>query len=234
MKKFDYLEAINYLMEMDTNILNPERYYPWYMHTKGILINGLSWLVLLAILAVIWLIVLEASALVLLAITFSCTILAGIVYALIFQNQIKEAKHKAIQQMMRLEKREFMRAIEPFVPDDQKSIVARIINHKDFKANEYASVTLATKSRIIFNTEAFIGDIERMMQKRPEILAEITDGYCDSSFKVPDSAIQNYQQKKINEQMGTFNDIFTVPNEVRQAVLMRIRQAALKLQPQNQ
>ncbi len=234
MKKFDYLEAINYLLEMDTNILSPERYYPWYMHTKGILINGFSWLIFLVALAVIWLSVLEASAITLLAITFTCTILAGIIYALIFQNQIKEAKHKAIQQMMRLEKREFMRAIEPFVADDQKSVIARIINHKDFKANEYASIALATKSRIIFNTDAFINDIERMMQERPHILADINDEFCESSFKVPEKAVQDYRKKQLNKQMGTFNDVFTVPDEVRQEVLLRIQQAALGLQPQNQ
>lgn len=233
MKKFNYLEAINYLLEMDTNILSPEHYYPWYMHTKGIFINSFAWLVFLAALAAIWLVALEASAIILLAITFSCTILAGIIYALIFQNQIKEAKHKAIQQMMRLEKREFMRAIEPFVADDQKSVIARIINHKDFKANEYASITLATKSRILFNTDAFINDIERMLQERPKILADINDEFCESSFKVPEKAIQDYRQKQLNKQMGTFNDVFTVPNELRQEVLLRIQQAALGLQPQN-
>lgn len=226
MRKFDHLKAIEYLLELDTNILNPERYYPWFMHTKGILINSGLWILTLLLMAFAWITLFKGSMFILLGILFSTTILFGILYGLIFRFNLKEAQHKAIQQMMRLEKKEFMKAIEPFVPEDQRDTVARIIKFKSFTAKEYASVTLATKSRIIFNTDAFIKDIERMMEDIPQILADIDDTYCDTVFKVPQNAIEHYREQQLQQEQGTFNDLFTVPLEVRQAIIMKIKQAA--------
>lgn len=233
MRKFDHLEAINYLLEMNTGILTPEHYYPWYMHTKGILINGTIWFVLLCILSIVWLALLNASPILLLSIVFISTTIAGIIYGLLFRNQIKEAKHKAIQVMMRLEKQAFMAAIEPFVTEDHQAVVARIIKYKDFKANEYASVTLATKSRILFNTEAFIQDIERMVQESPKFLSDITDEYSEHTFKVTQKSIDNYQQKQIDKESGTFSELFSVPDELRQSIISRVKQAAANAHADN-
>lgn len=228
MRKFDFLEAINYLLEMDTRILNEEYYYPWFMHTKGIIFSSLGWLLFLFLFAATWIFSLGSSTILpLISILFISTIIFGISYALLFRHNINEAKHKSVQQMMRLEKREFMRAIEPFVPEDQRHVVARIIKLKDFLPNEYLSVTLSTKSRILFNTDAFIKDIERMLTEKPDMFNNSEIEYSESVFKVPQRAIDHYTSKQLNDDDGTFNEIFVVPPEVRKMIMSKIHKAAL-------
>ncbi|MEA3405222.1 MAG: hypothetical protein U9R28_05730, partial [Pseudomonadota bacterium] len=149
-------------------------------------------------------------------------IFTGAYFALISQTK-KTAKNESLKQMMKLEKEQFMQNIEPFVADDQKSLVKRISTQVDFSPNEYISLAIATKSRAVFNTEAFIQDIERMFAHKQYKAPDFDDnGYSDTVFSVPESAKKNYEKMK---NASTFNDELEVTPQAQAAIMKKVRDA---------
>lgn len=233
MKKFDHLEAIECLLEIDTSALNPESYYPWYVKPKGAWTLLAMFAILFACFYVIWQQFISLPIAWLMMAMLLISVLLSIVYLFLFKEQMNHAKHKTVQTMMRLEKQEFMKAIEFFVPSDQKTTARRIIHLKDFKPGEYASIVLATKSRLIFNIEDFIRDVERLVAEKPELSIEIQKNKTESDFKISAAAIKHYQQSHSSEHNHTaFNDKLVVPEAVQEAIMDKIRLAALQIQIQ--
>ncbi|MDG6773738.1 hypothetical protein QCB45_05290 [Thiomicrorhabdus sp. ZW0627] len=223
MRRFNHLTALEHLLELDTTIFKEELYYPWYIQTGTVKTLSAIWLMLMTVVIPVLIVFTDIRPLIILIATAALSALLGILYFLTIQQLKKTAKSEALHQMMKLEKKEFMKYLEPFVPDDQKEVAHRISNHVDFSPKEYISVTVSTKSRVLHNTDSFIKDIERMFAEKelPPVI-ESDWQYSDTVFKVPESAKQNYERMKNS---STFNDKFTVPPEVRVAIIAKIKEA---------
>jgi len=223
MAKFNHLSALEHLLKMDTNIFKEEIYYPWYAQEKGIQIIIAAWglsvvtfvLLMLLFSNVAWIITLTSGVV-------ASIIFAGVFFALIASSK-KAAKKETLKQMMGLEKNQFMKNIAPFVAGDQKVLVKRISTHVDFSPNEYISLAVATKSRAIFDTDAFVKDIERMFADKSITPASFDDeGYSDTVFKVPQKAKKNYEKLKNS---STFNDELHITPQAQAAILAKVRDA---------
>lgn len=224
MRRFNHITALHHLLNLDTTLFKEELYYPWYIQTHAIkLISAIG----LAI---------AGGAGLMLAVTtrldpFSValpmiliTLLLGVLYYATVKQLRKSARNQAVSQMMKLEKKEFMRHLEPFVPDDQKQIAQRIITHLDFSPRQYISVTVATQNRILHNPDAFIKDIERMFEEKKLSLMAFDDtAFSDTQFAVPPKAKANY--KKL-QQFSTFNDEFKVPEAAKAAIMEKMKELA--------
>ncbi len=219
MKRFDHLSALQQLLDIDTTLMKEELYYPWYIEKPGIIKITALWL---SFCAAVTLFTYLYSDLVLVAIIalLVLTIILATNYLFLIKEKLKEAREMALAQTMQLEKRDFMKAIQPFVPDDQKHIARKIIKNKDYTAAEYARITLSSKSRILFNTEKFIKQIENIFSD-PKIkftIPEPDNSYDDFKFKVPKQARKKYEQMK---NQSTFNDQLEVSDETKQAIVKK-------------
>ncbi|MEA1988796.1 MAG: hypothetical protein U9N57_06275 [Pseudomonadota bacterium] len=223
MAKFNNLSALDYLLKMDTNIFKEEMYYPWYIQRTGLQIVIASWVLFILIFEAVMFTLTDIIWWLPLMIGFVLSVIfTGAYFALISQTK-KTAKNESLKQMMRLEKEQFMQNIEPFVADDQKGLVKRISTQVDFSPNEYISLAIATKSRAIFNTDAFIQDIERMFAHKQYKAPDFDDnGYSDTVFSVPASAKKNYEKMK---NASTFNDELEVTPQVQAAIMKKVRNA---------
>jgi len=224
MKTFDHMSALQELLHIDTAIFKEELYYPWYIKPSGITALAVTWL-FLVLLTIIGVAIFASSQLVntLISVTL-LSILIFIFYLFTYKKEKKVAQSHALTQIMNLEKKQFVENIRPFVADDQKYLAKRIAEHKDFTAKEYTSIALATQSRVLFNTEAFIKDIEQMFQETDLIFKPLTDDetYSETTFKVPAKAKKNYEKLK---NQGTFNEVLDVPFEAKQAIVKRVQEA---------
>lgn len=224
MAKFNHLSALEHLLKMDTNIFKEELYYPWYAQPKNIQIIIASWALGLLALMGFLLAITSISWVIPIVIGFVLSVIfAGGYFAMISQSK-RSAQNECLKQMMALEKNQFMKNIEPFVGGDQKGIVKRIATHVDFSPNEYISLTVATKSRAIFDTDAFIQDIERMFADKNTTPPNFDDGgYSDTVFKVPEKAKKNYEKMKNS---STFSDELHISPQAQAAILAKVREAA--------
>ena len=224
MAKFNHLSALEHLLKMDTNIFKEELYYPWYTQSKNIQIVIAGWIAGLLIFVGLLLGFTSVNWIIPIVIGFVLSVIfAGGDFALISQSK-KLAKKESLKQMMTLEKNQFMKNIEPFVGVDQKAVVKRIANHVDFAPKEYISLAVATKSRVIFDTDAFIKDIERMFADETTTPPNFDDGgYSDTVFKVPEKAKQNYEKMKNS---STFSDALHISPQAQAAILAKVREAA--------
>ncbi|HHT00118.1 MAG TPA: hypothetical protein ENK73_04590 [Thiomicrospira sp.] len=227
MKNFDHMSALQQLIDMDTTLFKEELYYPWYIKQPGITILVSSWLVLMVLIITITAIYFSSKIIPVLVTIFLISILFGFIYLRLFKQQLEQAKSEALSQIMQLEQREFMKGIQPFVSADRQSTVNRITQYKDFTPQEYASITLATQSRVLFNTEAFIKDVERMFSDTDLILRPLSNdnSYSETTFKVPEKAKKNYQKLK---EKSTFTDVLSVSLEAKQAIIKKAHEAANK------
>lgn len=223
MRRFNHLTALEHLLQMDTAIFKEELYYPWYIQTRGIrILSGLFILIVAMITAVLSLLTSFPVIYILGSMVFLTTIL-GTVYFVTVQQFRKSAKSEALKQMMKLEQKQFMKNLEPFVPSDQKALSHRIATEVDFSPKEYISIAISTKSRILHNTDAFVKDIERMFSDKKSLPIDMDDsGYSDTLFQVPKKAKENYQKMKNS---STFNDGLNVPEEAKAAIIAKVKQA---------
>ncbi|WP_373017626.1 hypothetical protein [Thiomicrorhabdus sp.] len=223
MRRFNHLTALEHLIEMDTVIFKEELYYPWYIQTGSIKTISAVWLLLMVLIIPLLVVFTKIPLMFILIATITLSALLGILYFLTIQQLKKTAKSEALNQMMKLEKKEFMKHLQPFVPDDQKELAHRISNHVDFSPKEYTSVAVSTKSRVLHNTDAFINDIHRMFAEEELPPVPQSDWeYSDTAFKVPEQAKKNYEKMKNS---STFNDKFTITPEVKAAIIAKLKEA---------
>jgi len=221
MAKFNNLSALDYLLKMDTNVFKEEMYYPWYIQSTGLQIIIASWIAFILIFEGIMFALTTVAWWLPLSIGLVLTLIFAAGYYTVISQAKKSAKNESLKQMMKLEKEQFMKNIEPFVADDQKGLVKRISNQVDFSPNEYISLAVATKSRAIFNTDAFIQDIERMFAHKQYKAPDFDDnGYSDTVFSVPASAKKNYEKIK---NASTFNDELEVTPQAQAAIMKKVR-----------
>jgi len=119
-----------------------------------------------------------------------------------------------------LKKRDFMKAIQPFIADDQQLLARKIINHRDYTVEEYAKITLASKSRVLFNTDSFIKQIEDLFSN-PKVkytIPEPDDSYSEIKFKVPQSQKKKYQEL---QNKSAFNESLEVTPEAKKAIIKK-------------
>jgi len=230
MKRFDHMGALLQLINIDTAIFKEELYYPWYVKKSGIKAISIGWSSLMILITAVFSLFTSSTIISILMIVSAITLIFSLLFIGILKHQEDKSKAEALKQMITLERREFMRGIQPFVSPDQQLIVKRIIEDKKFTPQEYTSVTLATQSKILFDTDSFIKDVEDMF-KDTEVETLIrsktrNNSYSDSTFKVPDKAKKNYQEMKENQ--GAFSDAFSVPPEAKQAIIKRVQEAATK------
>ncbi len=229
MKSFNHLSGLQQLLDIDTTLMKEELYYPWYIEKPGIIKIGLAWLSLCAVIISATYIT-SSYYLIIILVLLLLTIILGTNYFFLVKQKTKDARKQALNQVMQLEQRHFMEAIKPFVPSDQKRIAEKIINHKDFTLKEYAKITLSSKSRVIFNTDSFIREIERLFAN-PKVVVSLPkdDSYDEVKFKVPDSAKKKYEELK--EGSNTFNESLEVTPEAKKAIVKKaydaMNQAAL-------
>lgn len=229
MKQVDHLAALKLLLDIDTTLFKEELYYPWFIQKPAIAALSVAWLVFVSGIIMTLTVLTKTPLLVLLLIAGILTLALAAGYVALHNVHIGHAKSKALNLMMRLEKQSFMKGIQPFVPADQQTAVKRIAKDKTFTPKEYASITLSTQSRVLFNTESFIKEITRMLAD-PDIKlspSQPTD-FDETTFRVPDSARKNYEKIKNS---STFNDTFSIPPEAKKAILLKVNdlvnQAAL-------
>jgi hypothetical protein len=229
MKQVDHMAALKLLLDIDTTLFKEELYYPWFIQKAAIIALSVLWLVMLGSIILTLILLTKTPILLLLILATVLTLAFGFGYFSVFKIHIEQAKSQALSLMMRLEKQSFMQGIQPFVASDQQSIVKNIIQHKSFTPKEYSSVTLATQSRVLFNTESFIKEIERMLADPDiKITPSKVSAYDENTFRVPESARKNYEKLK---NASTFNDAFSIPPQAKQAILIKVNdlvnQAAL-------
>lgn len=223
MAKFNNLSALDYLLKMDTNAFKKEMYYPWYIQTSGIQAIAASWIVLILVFEAIMFTLTDVTWLIPVMIGFVLSVVFAAGYYAVISQAKKTAEKESLKQMMNLEKEQFMQNIEPFVADDQKGLVKRIATQVDFSPNEYISLAIATKSRAIFNTDAFIQDIERMFAHKQYKAPDFDDnGYSDTVFSVPASAKKNYEKMR---NASTFNDELEVTPQAQAAIMKKVKEA---------
>ncbi|WP_127471074.1 hypothetical protein [Thiomicrorhabdus aquaedulcis] len=229
MKQVDHMAALKLLLDIDTTVFKEELYYPWFIQKPAIIGLSVAWL-LFASGSIMLLATLTKTSLLVLILIFSVLTFALVAgYAGLVKTQIGHAKSKVLNLMMRLEKQYFMKGIQPFVPADQQTAVKRIAKDKTFTPKEYTSITLSTQSRVLFNTESFIKEIERMLADPDiKITPNTSTDFDENTFRVPQSARKNYDKIKNS---STFNDVFTIPPEAKKAILVKVHdlvnQAAL-------
>ena len=224
MGKFNHLSALEHLLKIETDIFKDELYYPWYVQPKGIQITIAAWT--LSVIVLLFLSLLFSSLYWVIPVTVAfvlSVIFAGAFFALISRSKIA-AQKESLKQMMALEKDSFIKNITPFVASDQKGLAKRIYNNVDFSAKEYTSLVIATKSRAILNTDAFIKDIERMFADETLTPAKFDDGGNNERvFKVPESAKKNYEKLK---NQSTFSDALHITPQVQAGIMSKVREAA--------
>ncbi len=223
MAKLNPMSALQLLLQIDTNLFKEELYYPWFIQKPGILSISGSWVLFMVMLTTLLLLFTNMAWFLPIIIAAVLSGIFAISYLVIISQSKKAAQKAALQQMMRLEKQQFMKNIEPFVSADQKGLVKRIATKVDFSPNEYISLALATKSRAVFNTDACIQDIERLFADKKYRGADFDDsGYSDTVFRVPDSAKKNYEKMRNS---STFNDELEVTPQAQAAILKKVRDA---------
>lgn len=219
MNSFNSLSALQQLLDIDTTLMKEELYYPWYIEQAGILKITLTWLFIC--ISVLTLAPLSGADILTTLISLICiSAILALGYYLLIKHKVRAAQELALHQVMALEKRNFMSAIKPFVPDDQKHIADKIIKEKDFTTHEYAKITLSSKSRVIFNSEAFIKDIQELFSNPKLVfrLPEADDSYDETKFKVPKAVKKKYEAIK---NQSTFNDSLNVPEDAKQAIVKK-------------
>lgn len=224
MRKFNHLTALQHLLSLDTTIFKEELYYPWYIRTHYIKVITASWFVLAAAVGTtLWLTTKLNAPTIFGAIAVISLLLGALFFATVKQLRAS-ARNQAVSAMMRLEKKEFMRHLEPFVPDDRKDIAQRIVTDLDFTPKEYISVAVATQNRILHNTESLIKDIERMFKEKKLSLFEFDDmAFSDTVFAVTPKAREKYEKLK---NASTFHDGFSISEQTKAAIMTKIREAA--------
>jgi len=203
--------------------MKEELYYPWYIEKAGILKIIISWLIL-SITVIGLSFTYSKYGLISVIVILLLTIILATNYLFLIKEKLKTAREQALSHTINLEKREFMKAIHPFIPDDQKHIANKIIKLKDYSTEEYAKVTLSSKSRILFNTEAFIKQIEAMFSdsEKQYTIPQANDDYDDYKFKVPEKAKKKYEQL---QNQSAFNDTLQVSEKTKQAIVNKAYQA---------
>lgn len=225
LNKFNHLSALEHLLKMDTDIFMEALYYPWYVHKKNIQIIAALWLAGLLIFIPLLATTTSLGVGIPLIIGLVATTLFAGGYALLISKGKEAAKQACLKQIMVLEKKQFMKSIEPFVADDQKETAKRISNLVDFSASEYISIAVTAKTRAILHTDTFIKDIERMLSEKSIAASSFKDeGYCDTVFKVPEIAKQNYE--KMKNSSTSFSDELRITPQVQAGILAKVREAA--------
>ncbi|MDG6777238.1 hypothetical protein QCB44_00820 [Thiomicrorhabdus sp. zzn3] len=221
--KFSHFSALKHLLELDTTVFKPELYYPWFIQANAI--KGISFAVISSTLLIGFLLLFFSNwpTLQIGLLTLAALLLFGLIYYTIILKYKNLAQSQALKQIMKLEKKEFMKHLEPFVVDDQKAIAQRIAKDVDFTTKEYTSVTLATQSRVLEHTDEFIKDIERMAEdeEAPKLELDFT-AFSESEFRVPPQAKANYEKLK---NFSTFNERLIVPPEAKAAILIKVKEA---------
>lgn len=223
MQKFHYLSALEHLLEMDTSILKEEPYYPWYIKPKTVQLISALWIGFILLVAALLLFIFSTPTFYIFLIIAALTSIFASGYYIVIQEAKKTARQKALREIMSLEKRKFMKHIEPFVSEDQKGIARRIIKEVTFSPKEYITVTRATQSRALFHTDEFVKDIEKMFAD-PNIPTPPEDEFTFSEtvFKVPQKAKESYHKSK---NATTFYDHLEVSSEVKAAIMEKVRKA---------
>ena len=225
MKKFDHLSALNTLLDFDTTLMKEELYYPWYAQDPGFSIVITSWFIFTASTLILLFLYTDYGLPALVFFLILSTVLITLLQRLIKAQKVLARKH-VLEHTIKLEEKEFMKAIQPFVPDDQQYIANRIIHDKDFSTDEYTKVTLSSKSRVVFDTEVFT-------QKIQELYADPTtkieppkadeNAFDEFKFKVPDSAKKKYADI-LNK--STLNENLEVSAKMKSAILKKAYDAA--------
>lgn len=227
MKKFDHLSALNTLLDFDTTVMKEELYYPWYIEQTGIFAMAAVWFLISFITITLFFIFSNFGWVALLLFTILTFVLAGGYRCLIKEKQAN-ARVQVIQQTMALEQREFMKAIQPFVPDDQLTVANRIIKEKCFTSDEYTKVTLSSKSQVVTNTDEFVDKVKKIysapsQKQRVVKTPEADKGYSEFKFHVPKSAKKKYEELK---NKSTFNNELQVTQNVKNAIIKKAYEAA--------
>lgn len=223
-KKFNHLSALEYLLKLDTNVFKEELYYPWYAHRLHIQIISILWIASLLLFTIAMLVFTPFGLFIPLITAFVLTVLFIGGYFILISQSKERAKKACLKKVRVLEKKQFMKHIEPFVADRQRESVKRISNLIDFSLDEYIEIVISAKTRAILHTDAFIKDIERMLsEKRLTPCGFDDEGSCETTFKVPESAKQNYEKMK---NRSTFNDELHITPQIQAGIVAKVKEAA--------
>lgn len=225
MKKFDHLSALNTLLDFDTTLMKEELYYPWYAQDPGFSIMITSWFVFITSVLILFFLYTDYGIPAFIIFLILSILLATALKRLIKAKKIL-ARKQVLQHTLQLEEKEFMKAIQPFVPDDQQYIANKIINEKDFSTDEYTKITLSSKSQVVFNTEAFTNKIKELYADPTKTIEPPKldkDAFDEFKFKVPDSAKKKYTDI-LNK--STFSESLEVSAKTKSAILKKAYDAA--------
>ena len=224
MIRFDNISALKQLLDLDTTLFKEELYYPWYVKKSGI-ISIISIYSIIIILSILILAFFTETKLLSIMIVFSIlTVIFSLAYLAIFKYQLEEAKLAALKPIISLERRDFMKAIQPFIPEDQQLTAKQIAVNKVYTPEQYSSITLSTQSRVLQNTDCFIEDIERLLENpafkiQPE---QPRDENFQFTLSVPEKAKKNYENIKNS---STFVDDFAISDHVKTAIIKKVNEA---------
>jgi Tfp pilus assembly protein PilE len=221
---FDNISGLKQLLDIDTTLFKEELYYPWYVKKPGLIsiIAAYSATIILSIIILAF--YTDIKMLSILIVFGILTVIFSLAYLAIYKYQLEEAKSAALKPIMALERHEFIKSIQPFISSDQQLTAKQIAVDKVYTPAEYTSITLSTQSRVIRNTDCFIEDIERMLQ-HPDFKIQPEQPRGENyqiTLTVPDKAKKNYEKIKSS---STFSDDFSVPDEVKIAIIKKVNEA---------
>jgi len=223
-RRYDNMGALKQLLELDTTIFREALYQPWYTAKSTVIKIISAWLFSLILITALVTLFTEIHVLITLGIMLLLTLGAGLFLFTLIKKKLDQAKQTALAQIMRLENKGFMKAMSPFVPKPYESLIEEITEHKIFTPDDYISIVATTQRRVIKHTDEFVKDVERMLED-PSVKIKPplpNDDYSETTFKVPDSAKQKYDDMK---NASSFSDEFSVSPQAKAAILAKIMEA---------